>query len=422
MTTLKNAFTIATPILFAALVVAIVVEDQGTAYEEEYTYKEYEALSRDRYTSFKKNIITELKARLNLVEKENWQNDYYDNLKMTSSQFEGPQVHLERLVYNGESLSRDSVAKNGDSRFAVFDIHNLQFDPDHPHTGKPDIKVEVTAPKPYQEQRNATLQGIFDKISGGSDRTSPYKTYTKEVFSVRDSTIVMENIQMDLWLTEFDVTVETKSWTHRPDDPDDSRAEIANQRHHPFEIMLKILPNVSPWYVNTGSSFDKKADMAVGAIYCKGITKWPRETTSIGVTPGAVGLNLPLVKQDYYNGLENPELLFESKVSDRTIWNKPLYARITFTDIGSYRRFLSEKGDEKIQFSFLMPLLMRGSWDVQIPASIVPEYDPSPPYRRSFASIMLPKWGLGILGAGLSALIYLAVVGLVVMRVVLKII
>ena len=385
-------------------------------YKETYSYQEYEKSNRDRYTSFKKNILAELKSKLNLSDKTSWQNDYNSFLGTTSNQFEGPQVHLDKFIYNGKAYLRDSVAghKNSFPEFVGgFDIHGLVFDPDSKTRGKPDLKINITQPKAYAPQEQKNIQSIVKSL-GFKSENKPYKTYTKEVFSVVDSIIKIERIRMDLWLTEFFVSFETKAWTGERKGTDEGRREIANQRHLPFEIDLKIYPNISPWYVNTGSSFDVKPDIAVGAIYVSKIIKFPKEDDKIGVRPSEPGIPLPLIKQSYYNNLSNPEKLIEDTVSDRTVWNKPIYAKLYCSNIGSYRNLLT-KGDEKVTFKLIMPLLVRGNWDIQIPDAIIPDYKPVPPYRRTAWDVFVPSWGLGLFGKISSGLLYLAMIALIVL-------
>ena len=403
--------------LFKAIIIAITViillfvfisiNSIDDSHQDEISYQEYESLNKDKYLSFKENILNELKSRMNLVDTKGWQNDYNSHLQMTSSQFEGPQVHIEKLVYRNKEFYRDSVNKNREEFkefITPFTIHGFQFDPDNRTTGKPDIIVSVAPPVPFQENRSRILNNILEKIDGRKDNITPYKTYSKEVYSIVDSTIQIEHIKMDLWLTKFEVNISIQSWGIKKEENDDGNREIANQRHPPFDLLLRIIPNVSPWYVNDGSSFDKKADMAIGAIYCNEIIKDPKDSRNIGVVPRNVGDALPLIKQTYYNNLNNPQEIFNQKDDNNTIWNKPLYAYISVPSIGSYRT-LSKKGDEMVNFSFIMPLLVRGSWDIQIPSSIVPEYQPTPPYKRKLTNILLPKWGLGVFGQGLSLII-----------------
>lgn len=419
----KNIFRIGLPLIILILGVGIIVNHQNDSYKEEVSYKEYEKSDKDAYLSFKTHLLSELKGKVNLKDKQEWQLDYNAHLHMTSNQFEGPQVHIDKFIYQGEEYRQDSVFKNPKKypQFVTpFTITGLLFDPDDRTSGKPDIRVTVVPPAPFEETRSKTLTDILERYDGARNTISPYKTYLKEVYFVRDSTIIMQNIKMDIWLTRFSVTVETESWMKDREEEDDGKREIANQRHKPFSIVLKILPNVSPWYVNTGQAFDKKADMAIGAIYCEGIRKLPKESADIGVEPKSVGTALPLIKQDYYNHLENPDKMLEENTTDKTIWNKPLYAIISVPNMGSYRT-LWAKGDEQVTFDFIMPLLVRGSWDIQIPASIIPKYQPAPPYRRSLANIVLPKWGLGIFGQGLSLLLTLLIciaVGYLVLKVI----
>ncbi len=400
------------PVVVIILAIGIIVGHSNESYKQDISYKEYEQSERDNYLSFKANILKELKSQMNIGEAGTWQQDYNAHLQMTSNQFEGPQVHLEKLIYNHKEYIRDTVNKyrNKYKEFLTpFTIHELQFDPDERTTGKPDIIVTVVPPVPFQERRSAVLQGILNRIDGAKDKISPYKTYSKEVYKIEDSIIKIEHIKMDLWLTKFNVTITTDSWGKYREDSADGKREIANQRHAPFDVLLKILPNVSPWYVNDGKSFDKKPDMAIGAIYCDGIQKDPKDSRNIGVVPRSIGEALPLIKQSYYNQIDNASAMFDQEANDQTIWNKPLYAYISVPEIGSYRE-LKKKGDEMVNFSFIMPLLVRGSWDVQIPSSIVPEYKPTPPYKRTLSDIFLPKWGLGKFGKVLSGFFFLLVI------------
>ena len=412
----KKKLTIIFIVALALLFFGILKGNYSDDYKKEYSYKEYEKSSRDNYTSFKKNILSELKSKLDLSDQSEWQNDYNNFLGTTSNQFEGPQVHLEKFIYNKTEYIRDSVSlnKNKFPEFiGGFDIHGLSFDPDSKTRGKPDLNISITQPKAYTPKINKNIQSIVKSL-GFKSENKPYKTYTKEVFSIVDSTIKIERIRMDLWLTEFFVTFETNAWKGKRTGTEDGRREIANQRHFPFEIELKIYPNVSPWYINTGNSFDIKPDIAVGAIYVSQITKFPKNDIQIGVRPSEAGIPLPLIKQDYYHNLSNPEKLIEDKVSNATVWNKPIYAKLYCSNIGTYRKFLT-KGDEKVTFKLIMPLLVRGNWDIQIPNSIIPEYTPTPPYRRTVWDIFVPSWGIGLLGKIGSGLLYMAVLAVIVL-------
>jgi hypothetical protein len=118
---------------------------------------------------------------------------------------------------------------------------------------------------------------------------------------------------------------------------------------------------------------------------------------------------LPLINQDYYLKVTSDEVL-DLENNDKTIWNKPVYAEITFTDFGSWtKKWGIERGDEKISFDFIMPLFVRGSWDIQIPTEVIPSYKPIPPYSRKLSDILLPKWGLKGIGKFLSTILYVVI-------------
>ena len=407
--------------LLIILIWRIARENTPEFIQKEYTYQEYLKSDRDQYTTFKNFIISRIRDRFNLQATKKLENQYNYQLNMTSNQFEGPQVHIEKFVYNNQEYYQDSVFEHYAKypQFSQFDIQTLVFDPDDRMLHKPDVRVQVIPPVPYYD-RESKLEKFYQYLDGNADAVKPYKTYTKQVFEIGDdSTITIQNINMDLWLTTFSVTVETEGWKGKVKgengeevDFESSEREMNNQRLMPFRIVLKIYPNVSPWYVNNGSAFDKKADMAIGAIYCKKIIKISEDDDRIGVTPKEPGIPLPLIKQNYYESIKSPANLLNDSATDKTVWNKPIYAELYFANFGTYKNFLKSK-DDKISFEFIMPLLVRGSWDIQIPPQIVPEYKPVKPYRRSLANILLPSWGLKGFGRTLSTILFVFV-GLIV--------
>ncbi len=153
----KKKLTIIFIVALALLFFGILKGNYSDDYKKEYSYKEYEKSSRDNYTSFKKNILSELKSKLDLSDQSEWQNDYNNFLGTTSNQFEGPQVHLDKFIYNKTEYIRDSVSlnKNKFPEFiGGFDIHGLSFDPDSKTRGKPDLNISITQPKAYTPKIN----------------------------------------------------------------------------------------------------------------------------------------------------------------------------------------------------------------------------------------------------------------------------
>lgn len=396
----------------------IYVENKPEYLKQDYSYQEYEKSERDKYTSFKTFILDNLKNKFKLKDSKISTNQYNSQLGITSSQFEGPQVHIEKLVYNNKEYYQDSVFNKYTKypEFTKFDIQTIVFDPDHRYLYKPDLRVQVIPPVPYQE-KETKVQEFFKYLEGDNNTIKSYKTYTKQVFSIGDdSTIHIENINIDLWLTKFTVTIETEGWKGKVklengDEVDYNRSdrEMNDQRLAPFRIILKVFPNVSDWFVNTGNAFDMKADMAVGAIYCMNINNMSKDDPNIGVTPKEFGVPLPLIKQDYYESMVSPAKLKDVEVTDKTIWNKPIYAELAFSNFGTYKKFLAQGRDDKISFDFIMPLFVRGSWDIKIPTEIVPEYKPTEPYHRKLFDFLVPKWGLKGFGRSISTVIYLVI-------------
>ena len=46
------------------------------------------------------------------------------------------------------------------------------------------------------------------------------------------------------------------------------KAENLNQIYNNITVWLRVMPNVSPWYIKTRNAENLKPKMAIGAIYC----------------------------------------------------------------------------------------------------------------------------------------------------------
>jgi len=250
---------------------------------------------------------------------------------------------------------------------------------------------------------------------------------------------------MQLWLTEFKVTVdiipERKSPLYPPTSEEmnrvkypgywygstqefiklgDLKQEGRNNRYNNIMLILKIIPDNSPWYYRTKYERNVKPAMGVGAIYCESldVTREEEENRiSPNIQKGSVIFLHPSydAQKDSVETMQISENLEsaaqrifdqqEEKIDTSSFWNKPYYIRIFFNNIGSWKNWSgTRKYDDQVTFSFLMPIFVIGSWDVIPPKEIIPEWDPPEPYTKDFFQNILPSFGLKTFGKILSGL------------------
>ena len=103
-----------------------------------------------------------------------------------------------------------------------------------------------------------------------------------------------------------------------------------------------------------------------------------------------------------------------------SIWDKPYYIKLFVKNIGSHKKnsliTIGKKRlreyDDQYTFSFLMPLIVRGSWDVMPPDEVIPSWSPPQPRTvRGFQlSHLLPSWGLSFFGKTTSLILLIGAV------------
>lgn len=373
---------------------------------------------------------------------------------VTLNNFEGPQIRLHALEFWGQEKGR------GSQGVIEYGENYLLFDPDHPKLGMPDIEVNVSPLKLYSpgEEKLFRELGAFFSSTRRGNHPAPYKVYTKRIIPHPGDTInrPME-VQMQLWLTEFKVTIGARperKWRDRDKLTDaekdnkiypgfwyglgerlaagDLKKEDDNNRYGDLKIWLRLIPNNAPWYVNNAIGQNTKPEVGIGAVYCMGLAKEPEEAPNLIMSSVIKGKEMALYSRPAYaESAEGTDALktvnFEpcagSSVSRNvsnscTFWNKEYYVKIFLKNFGSYREGLlgSRRYDDQITYHFLMPILVEGSWDVIPPSEIIPNWDPPEPYFRRGISI-IPRWGMkGVVGKLLSVgLIALAVVGFFVL-------
>ena len=324
----------------------------------------------------------------------------------TVTRFEGPQIHLNTFTYNQKPYNLDSVRKETIKKLFIHaDLTSFEFDPDSARKGMPNLKVTVSQPQLFQEDKDQDidLQNIFSSIGENPDKLSPIKTYDKVLYHWVDSILKYDYFQMELWLLEFTLTVETDGF-HRNGQND----EIRKKRYPPFNLELKI-PIENPWYINRKNSFSDKADMCIAGVFIKEVSKTPNNAP-IKFIPDKISHALPL------KGISKIESLHEvdKLIDNPSIWNKTDYVNLTITDIGTRGRLAFHKNEE-LTLNFLMPMLVRGNWDVKLDPGIFPKEMRESIKKRSFSDILLPKWGLGLFGKGLSTLLHMFLLGIILL-------
>jgi hypothetical protein len=372
----------------------------------------------------------------------------------TTGNFEGPQVYIAFLKFFNQYFEKEDG-----NRMQFFDGNTLNFDPDHPYYGLPNVIAKVSPVRLFDAEK-ANLKSLLQSISGTST-PQPYKTYKKRIIPT-DTGLVIREFEMQLWLTEFNVTVDILPERKAPPIPVSSlekdttvypgkwygssrkfvklselREEWKNNRYGDLSLILKIIPDNSPWYYKTEDGINAVPAIGVGAVYCSGL-KIVNESDERRVSPniqkgsvlylhpdykpeeknvqkGTVQRDMNLMVSEFLNAQKEPVSV---GMAD-SFWNKPYFIRLYFNNIGSWREgFLgNRKFDDQVTFTFLMPVFVLGSWDIIPPSDIIPEWDPPKPYFREFSlKNLIPAWGLGTFGKFLS-LIGLIVIVLIILRV-----
>jgi len=327
--------------------------------------------------------------------------------------------------------------------YYTYGCNSLLYDPDHPIYGLPDIEIKVSLVNIYEPK----LSGLLAlKAMGISDKPQPYKIFRKPVY---DSTGKKLNIlEMQLWLTQFKVAVTVISDRDKPQvRPDhesmnariypgkwygDSRRwicindlrdrdECNNHRYSDIIFILEVNPNASPWYIKTGNEQTLKSDIAVGAVICSEIIKRPENENQIHVNIQK-GMLVPLYFEPF-DVSQVSALAIDSvsgvgseikKLLKMNIWNRKYYMKIHSKNIGSRKTgILWNKRifDEQLEFTFLLPLFVVGSWDVQLPWEVIPAMEAPKPYYKSFTiSNLFPNWGLKGFGRIFSGILLAAII------------
>jgi len=431
-------------LIIAIIYLAIVVLNRNASGRqiENPEYQEY-------VSQYKDIVNGKMLETINKHEEENYFNlKYLSGSAGTTSNFEGPQVHLKGIKFHDEFLT----SENTGARLKHIDGVSAHFDPDHTYYGLPDVKITIGDVRLYEIEKGP----LAEFLSFGADKTpKPYKTYSKRIIS--DSLgMKSKYFVMQLWLTEFQVNVDIRPDRDVPIHITDEEkfntnypgfwygsnrktvtlAELGKEhkdfRYGDLSFILEIIPDNSPIYIQTGEGATAKPDFAIGAIYCSNAVFGNEpdvQRISTNIHSGMpLFLNNEFDFEKMNNNLNDLSPNLESN-ADRImaiktkgedfIWNKPYYVKLFFNNLGTWRSgiFNQKEYHDQVNYRFLMPVFVVGSWDVIVPQEILPEWDPPKPYVRKWRMInLLPFWNNGILGKAGSIILILTVFILMVMN------
>jgi len=351
----------------------------------------------------------------------------------TTSNFEGPQVLIEYLKFHDTHFNTES------NQMPFFDGNTLNFDPDHPSYGLPNFIAKISPVSIY----NPEVSGLASllRIGENDSKPKPYRIYHKAILGEESNDSIIREFEMQLWLTEFKVTVDIQPdrkdpvialtseekervkypgyWYSNTQDfikLGDLKPEWKNNRYSNVTLILKIIPNNAPWYFKTRYARDARPGMGIGAIYCESLCV-TREEDENRVSPNIQKGSVIFLHPSYdpskdsirnittSENLESAaQTIFDKQKekidSTSKFWNKPFYIRLFFNNIGSWKErwYAPRKYDDQVTFSFLMPVFVIGSWDIIPPKEIIPEWTPPKPYYKDFFKNIFPTFGLKNLG------------------------
>lgn len=433
--------------LIAGFVIILLVYLGFTIYNQD---RLSEDIDNPEYQAYIEQYRKKVTQKVSETIRDNEEKSNYDlEYKSTGSggttgNFEGPQVHLKGIKFHDEFLTKQNLG----TRLKHMDGVSAHFDPDHSYYGLPDVKISLKDVRLYEMEKGP----LSEFLGLQSDKTpKPYKIYKKRI--VNDS-LGLNNtfLVMQLWLTEFDVTIDIRPDRDIPIDISNDEKEktrypgywygSAEQslklkdigrehkdfRYGDLSFILEVIPDNSPIYVKTNNGISSKADFAIGAIYCKSaqIGNEPdvqRISTNIHAgMPVFLNNDFEFDKMNtnankFSTNLEtNAEHILDIKTTDNNfIWNKPYYMKLFFNNIGTWRSGLFNQNQfhDQVSYSFLMPVFVVGSWDVIVPQEILPQWAPPKPFIRQISlRNFLPFWNMGIFGRIASGLVIIILITL----------
>ncbi|MEM8523175.1 MAG: hypothetical protein AAGG68_00965 [Bacteroidota bacterium] len=364
--------------------------------------------------------------------------DEFGTNNVRANNFEGPEVSIEALEFHGKPK------KKGSSGVLDYSYTSIAFDPDHPRLGLPDVEVEVSPVQLYRPEKRGVLSKVRSFLDKHPPEHRPYRVYYKEIEEHHpDSTAAKKFVEMQLWLTEFKVTISAKPdrkkkgqiplsqeekekklyprwWyggTNGSLTAKELEAEPKNRRYGNLKLWMRIKPNNSPWYVNNELGRSKKPEMAIGAVYCMELDKKPKDieldeiSTSVEVGKELALYSIPEYDSEALGAFPQKDKDYASflgssisrnDTSRQSIWNKDYFVKVYLKNFGSWKEgfFGNRKYDDQLTYTFMMPILVEGSWDIHAPYEMIPTWSPEEPYYKELK--LVPDWGMKGFGKAIS--------------------
>jgi len=392
---MKTIKQYASPIL---LIIIIIVLGYRINKENSIDYIIASQEYKNQETQFYNNLKNIAAKNLdNSGQKKEFANYQIKTAGQTASNFEGPQVHIYGFMYGDSTYLLNDYVKKPNKKFDLFKISKVIFDPDHPRFNSPDIEVSVKQPSVYKKKSEwkGEEQALKNLKTGNYD--SPYMTVTKKYFKIEaDSTLSSGNINIDVWLTQFEIDLQCVPFRGaNGNKPDGCSSEKSAYRHGNFKILLRLIPNYAPWYTSDRGAFDEKPDIAIGGVFCSKIDKFG---SKINCEINREGYQLPLEANNFID-FNSSQLL--SLAGDTRIWNRPDTVSIFLNNFGTY----ALQSPDRVTYKFIMPVLVKGKWGVKLPSEFFTEVikERRSIFGRGFSFI--PKWGSTI-GSFFSYILY----------------
>lgn len=361
----------------------------------------------------------------------------------TTGNFEGPQVHLKAIKFHNEVLTEE------DDRLIHMDGVSAHFDPDHPCFGLPDVDIRIQDVRLYRPEKSSIDQ--FMNL-GSETEARPYKIYRKRI--VTDSLGAKSKLFiMQLWMTEFQVNINISPDQNCSGNISDEELEsiaypgywygsslprvkladlhkeslgLNDNRYGNLSFILEIIPDNSPIYIKTNNATTSKADFAIAAVYCSEAMIGNEPKVQRISTNVHAGMPVFLNYENDFDKLnsnvyqfsqsieQNAAKLLDLKEKDTNfMWNKPYYMKLFFNNLGTWRSglFQQNKFHDQVNYKFLMPVFVVGSWDIIAPQELLPEWDPPLPFIKKITlKNLLPFSNMGFVGKLMGTLFLLVIV------------
>lgn len=373
-----------------------------------------------------------------------------------TSHYQGIEVHLDALRWMGRWFRRGQ--DHGIDQFGgiqTFDLNKIIFDPDLPERGNPDLIVTASDVQFFQMDtflRDAVGGYQLSKVLAQKvSPQGPYETYT---WNVRDQAgEVSKQVKMELYLLHFSLVFQIQPAldsrapagmdlrTRHPITHErlgDLRPEDDNQRYSNLDVALKLVPRTNDWILaelnSNGQLVPNKSprigiaavetmsvqfdgdpnlkERRIGAYIEKGQSLALHDSIDFGdqATPDKSRYLSDVAAQaaQFYRVKDQQDDVY----LNTALFDREKYALVHVANFGSWRRGNIFSGKrrwaDQITARFVVHAFVVGDWEIKRP-----ELGPLQARTRvavttrSLVARMIPTFGLGDFGRGISGFLLL---------------